>query len=126
MEKTIEQLKPMFNAVAEKIGQGAEFGWEVVLRQQFAYGIKDVIVALIMFAVVITIITLSIKMAKWLYGDAKGDMDDALGPVLVVILIPNTVSVFMLCGAVSTMARGILHLMNPAYYALEFFINLVK
>ena len=46
MEKYIEQLKPLFEKVADKIGQGAGYTWEVVLRQQIAEGIVNILIGI--------------------------------------------------------------------------------
>ena len=42
-EQTIEAIKSAFAPVAEKIGQGASYGWEVVLRQQYVYAILGLV-----------------------------------------------------------------------------------
>ena len=49
MGNTIEQLKPLMVDVASKIGQTAEYGWDVILKQQIACGIMAIFVTVILF-----------------------------------------------------------------------------
>ena len=110
MDKYIEQLKPVFAQVADKIGQGAEFGWEVVLQQQLTYGI------IALFIAGISIIVLCLM--GFLYKQIKND-EDLLGPWIFCTLVT-------IIGFIWASIIAILHLMNPAYYTLQFFINLAK
>ena len=56
--EVINQIKEALTPVAEKIGQGAEYVWGVVVRQQIAEGIGDLLIAL--FGIVIGIISFRI------------------------------------------------------------------
>lgn len=111
MENYIEQLKPLFAQVADKIGQGTSFGWEVVLRQQIAYGIIAIFVAILGLAGIIGLII-------WHKKD-EDLMDDTGGGILLIWVLTL---ILFIAGTIS----AILYLTNPEYYALQFFINLVK
>ncbi len=119
MDKYIEQLKPIFEKVAEKIGQGAQYGWEIVLRQQISYGVVWTLVA------IISLISLR-KIWKMVQKTKKGHEYewDEYGEGEIAVLISSTIilgGVFLV-----SMIFGVLYLMNPGYYALKFFIDLTK
>lgn len=113
MENTIEQLKPLFTQMAEKIGQGAGFGWEVILKQQMTYGVICVVFAIIFLIVGITLIIHSIKNKNSIKED---DLEAATAFVYLFIFG----GFFIFC------IQGILRLLNPEYYVLQFFMNLVQ
>lgn len=122
MEKYIEELKPVFAQVAEKIGQGAEFGWGVVLKQQYVYAISNLIgsvLALISLIVGIILVRYGLKLQSQKVDWYKTDGDDFIfsGGGLII----GGLSAFIL-----TLMHGIAYLINPEYYALQFFISLVK
>ena len=113
MENTIEQLKPLFTQMAEKIGQGAEFGWEVILKQQIAYGVICAIFTVIFLIAGIALIIYSIKS-----NDSIEEND--LETVMVFTYLFIFGGFFIFC------IQGILRLLNPEYYTLQFFMNLVQ
>lgn len=130
INQVVDKLTPMFQAVAEKIGEGAGFGWKVVYTQQIAYGIKDAIQCAIELIILIVLIIASVKLTK--IGNKKcleSKMEYDSG-WLSLIIIPNLVLfVYLIIFSLDFFTRlgsAILHLINPSYYALEFFINLVK
>jgi len=117
MDQYIEQLKPLFTQVADKIGQGAEFGWEVVYRQQIAYSIVAIFVAL--FSLILLYLYIKdIKEEKEKEKEEEFDEDTWSFIVLLGMLI--------LTPTIWASIYAILHLINPQYYALQFFIKLVQ
>ena len=121
MEQYIEQLKPLFSKIAEKIGQGAEFGWSVVFRQQIAYGVVTAFIAICGFLGMFLVYRAykNIK-AKEI---AKIDLAIEYEGLLIWIVAGGIVSgIAFIAGTIN----AILYFTNPAYYALQFFINLVK
>ena len=113
MEKYLEQLKPLFEKVGDKIGQGAEYTWEIIVRQQIAEGITYILEAIIGIVLLILIY----KFVKYLI---KKD-EEYLG-----FFIGFFGGGFILFLTILGFEQGILKLINPSYYALQFFINLVK
>lgn len=109
MEQYIEQLKPLFSQVAEKIGQGAEFGWEVVLRQQFAYGFVALFWALLGLVGMIAVYKICNKYGDWETDEWVWVMSIFGGGLFLVSFIVGAIN-------------AILYLSNPQYYALQFFI----
>ena len=120
----VEQLKPMFEKVAEKIGTGAEFGWEVILRQQFAYGIANVMLAIafmIGLYFLIKILKYCLKMKKSLAEQGNHYNDWGIG-----VGVSAIVSFFLSFGIVVSLYEAILRLYNPAFYVLEFLMGIIK
>lgn len=115
MEQYIEQLKPLFDKVAEKIGQGAEFGWEVVVRQQYVEGVAHLVNSFIVFLVFFAGGYLFYRLRKSIIEHTQG-----VAFMLALVLIP----LFLL--GWNELIEGIKHLLNPSFYALDFFIQLVK
>ena len=113
-QEIIKQIQDIFTPIAEKIGQGAGFGWEVVLKQQYIDGFLFLFFGVIGLVVFISLLIYIIK-AK----DKDSWYEDAIfGAIIILILLFVFGSLFSVI--------GIKHLFNPEYYAIEFFINLVK
>lgn len=113
-DETLDKLKVAFEPVAQKIGEGAQFGWEVVLRQQYIEGLLGIVFGILIIIIILIVLYKSIQIAK---------KDDDLIPLPLIVGIVGTVASALLMGWVYNSA---LKLLNPAYYAIEFFINIVK
>jgi len=127
LEKTIEKLTPMFQSIAEKIGEGANFGWEVVLKQQMAIGFQLILINIVGIIMSIIFFKLILKYGIKAYKHYKEDGDEGLQfSCLVGSAILGIPLFIFTCNCIIHLSNGIMHLINPAYYALEFFINLAK
>lgn len=118
--ETIKQISAVFQPVAEKIGQGAQYGWEVVLKQQYVYGIENLVAAISGIILAIITTNLVIKSIK----KANGDPDSPWFACAVGGGLLGAIIIISMIGIGTTQAIG--HLINPAYYALDFFIQLAK
>ena len=116
MNETIKQLEPLFNEVAEKIGQGANLGWEIVVRQQIAYGLISLFLGVLGLAIIISAVIYVKKKNKEDFDWSHSEASFAVGSSIFVGLTIFT------GGSIT----AILYLTNPEFYALQFFINLVK
>lgn len=118
---TVEAIKTALVPVAEKIGQGAQFGWEVVMKQQYAEGLAGTVLgslAVLVFTVIYFFVWKN-ALERDKYGDYDGDM---LGAGVMTTIL----SMILFIPICFWLYTSILHLINPAYYALDFFIHLVK
>ncbi len=114
--ETITKLQEVFAPIAAKIGQGAEFGWEVVMRQQIVVASMGIVWAI--FGLV------GVLFFKRFIGGALQRFKDTEEPfsffALAALLIVSIVFI------VQGISDAITHFINPAYYALDFFIHLTK
>ena len=120
LNSTIDKLTPVFQAVAEKIGQGAGFGWEVILKQQVVYGIGLLCGAgLALLAIIALTGCIYIRTMEKLDDDNgfTGWDLDFLG-FLVVVYVVLGLALFGLA------LGGFFRMINPEYYALQFFMQL--
>lgn len=115
--ETIAAIQKALAPVAEKIGQGAQYGWDVVLAQQKVTAIGDFIFAAA--AVVVMLICAWWALACW-----KKHVDDRHGDWIIGVVMLTTVcfACFALMGL--ALYDGSAHLINPSYYALKFFVGL--
>lgn len=117
--ETINQIKDALAPIAEKIGQGAGYAWEIVVRQQVAEGIGALIVSffgLILGISVFCFVKYTIKKHEswrddW---DVVGGMVGTIGGIISLLML------------ITGLYGGVMRLLNPEFYAIEFFINLVK
>lgn len=119
-ELVINKLQEIFTPVAQKIGEGADFAWKVAVKQQIAEGIGNLIIAflgLILGYAVYKIIRIAIKKCD---GDSYSDW--GLVGVFTGLFGGTTTLLMVVVG----IYQGILHLISPEFYALQFFIGLVK
>lgn len=118
----IDKLKEVMTPIAEKIGEGAEFGWITVLKQQYVEATIGLFFA--MLGIVGMIIVYKVTRKFWNtiesnYSFKKYENDGIV--VFAVLGIFFSIFAFIV-GSIS----AITHFINPEYYAIEFFINLVK
>lgn len=113
-KETIEAIQVALAPVAEKIGQGAAYGWEVVVRQQYVEGITSLIIAGIALIVFIA------AMFALRYQFTKADSYDF--PFAGFFGIFGGIMSFAI--GTSSLVIGVQKLLNPEYYALQFFITL--
>lgn len=118
--ETVIAIKEALTPIAEKIGQGAEFGWEVVVRQQFV----EAITMFVALGIGLVFLFVGIWAACSL---TSRDWDS---PVITkksfIALAGLGIGFFMslisFIGVFAGSAIG--RLINPEYYALQFFISL--
>lgn len=111
--ETIKAISDALAPIAEKIGQGAQFGWEVVVRQQLIEGIQSLAELLVAVPLLIAFVILLRKYLKMKYESGK-------------CWIFGMLSILCLLWVLFDLESGIGHLLNPNYYALQFFIDLAK
>lgn len=121
-EDIIVKLQEVFTPIAAKIGEGAEFGWEVIMKQQYVVAILGVVQ--FMFGVLLAIGTYSfVRYAIKRNKDNRGYYNDWTA---VGIVVSTFGGVFAITSIMCGFYDAITHFINPEYYAIEFFINLVK
>jgi len=111
----VEELKTVFAPVAAKIGEGAEFGWDVVLRQMWIEGIIAMIFAFFAFLVIIVVLIITYTKRKYIIEETDG----IAFVFLLFLLLPLIIGL-------TEFSFGIKHLLNPEFYAIQFFLDLVK
>lgn len=121
---TIDAIQQALAPVADKIGQGAAYVWTTVVTQQYVYGVSyciwagaSALAAVAMFFLSRHAFKLNKSTASY-EGESTGwDVAGVLAGILCMVL--PVVSVICV-------TQGVMHLINPGYYALEFFITLGK
>lgn len=105
----IEKAQPLFDKIAEKIGQGATWGWDVLIRQQYVIAAQNAIGAIIAGVALYWGIRAIRKAQKAGYHDCEegywilGSLLTAGGAIAMTICLLS--------------ATG--HIINPGYYALK-------
>lgn len=116
---TINAIKTALAPIAQKIGQGASFGWDVVIRQQIIYGFIGIFFALIGF-IAIPFLVRGVKLCWDNYKRDGRFSDWDVTATMLTIFGSAAIIIFIIVGSIA----GLSHLINPAYYALNFFIHL--
>ena len=119
-EETVDAIKEALTPIAEKIGEGAKFGWEVVVRQQYveAFGL---IASAVSFLVVFGLGIFFIR--KGINYERKNNYDDE-GLAFTMGGVGMTVLGAVFAGV--NLYQGVARLINPEYYAIQFFIGLIN
>jgi len=108
--ETINAIKESLIPVAEKMGQGAEYAWEILVWGQFAEGVATLILSLV--GVVVAV--LAVHWGKKRY--AEDDMD--MGATLAMIF--GCMAVLLFGGFIYF---GLIQTIAPEYSALKFLIS---
>jgi small-conductance mechanosensitive channel len=121
-EKVFEKVTQYIDALAAKLGVAAEHVYGVLVRQQVAEGIVDIIVGALVLAVLIFALMVLIKKVEL---PRIVDEFDLLGYVFVAAIL---LLIIGLPGsyAVSEISDGIKHVINPEYYAIREILNAIK
>jgi len=123
--ETVSAIQKALEPIAAKIGQGAQFGWETVVYQQYLSGLTHLMVAgFSSIAVVIGIVMIvtAVRMPKTKNWQDDTVFTDAAASMLLAGICLQMAWVVV----IGTLSQGILMMLNPAYYALDFFIHLAK
>jgi ABC-type polysaccharide/polyol phosphate export permease len=117
--QTIEKLKEVFAPIAEKIGQGAQYGWEIVIKQQYVTAYIGIFWAIIgLIAIILSII--AIKYGSKHENELDGELMAVIIMISIILIISGTT------GIIAGSITAITHLINPDYYAIQFFLNLAN
>lgn len=118
----ITKLQNIMQPMADKIGQGAQFGWDTVVQQQIVWGWVHTFLTFSSLVSIFSLVLLfkklnSIAKTKEIYyndGYTAGMLFCVIGVVgLIVSVNYNAI-------------EAITHLLNPNYYAIQFFVDLVS
>lgn len=109
-EQTITQIKDALGPLADKIGEGAGYSWELLVQGQVYEGIGMAIPATVLFILVVLCCWLA-----WIYKD-----DNEACPVFIMIAIILVFPAFLLG------YYAILHLGAPEYMGLKELLSLIK
>jgi hypothetical protein len=121
-EKVFAKVTQYIDALAAKLGVAAEHVYGVLVRQQVAEGIVDIVVGTLILAV---LIFASMVLIKKVELPRIVDEFDLLGYVFVAAI---SLLIIGLPGgyAVSEISDGIKHVINPEYYAIREILNAIK
>ena len=119
MDKLILELKPLLISLGEKLGQGGDFVWEAIMRQQYFDGF----ISLFWGIVGIILLVIGIKLILWVIREIKKDEYPDVCFHLFWI-IPIVIFAFFFSGC--NLETSFKKFTNPNYTALENIIDLVK
>lgn len=117
---TINAVKEALLPVAEKMGQGAEYGWEIIVKGQIAEGWAMLFLGIIT-SIGAVIFALSIRKFALHFNEVSDGASIVLGAVFGTVF-----TLGMLAIAVDNIYNGLFHLLAPEYKALEFLLSLTK
>lgn len=117
---TITAIQKALQPIADKIGQGAQYGWEVVVKQQYITGIVGIFDFVACFVLLIIFFTIAIVNAKKADWEGEGDLN-----IVCTFIFGGLAFIAALLCLTNWPDTSIQHLLNPDYYALQFFIGLV-
>ena len=100
---TIEEIKPYIEQISEKLGQGAQFTWDVILKQQYIEGILFAIASIICLSLFILMI---LKWKQWALFLQENDYVLILG------------FLFLLAMTFVFSVLAVFHIYNPEYQAI--------
>lgn len=114
--KTIEQVKELLIPLANKLGEAAQWGWIVIMRQVYVDAIISTVWCFILSLILVFFIIFIIKIYK------NENIDEDISIPVIGIGIPiSLIIIFFMCCNLST---AISHFINPEYYAIKEILNL--
>lgn len=115
--ETIQAIQVALAPVAEKLGQGAGYGWEVIVKAQFMSGVVTLIcTTLLSVALFFTVrFVYKSKLVASLNEDIAKPLVIAITLLASLVLIPQ-IGVWYY--------EGLFNILAPEYKAIEFLLSL--
>lgn len=110
---SIEAIKSALTPIADKIGQGAEYGWEILVMGQFAEGVAMLGIGLF---------GIGISILATLWGRNRYNEDD-MDVMAIFAILFGCIAIVLFTALVY---NGLIPVIAPEYAALKFLINLGK
>ncbi len=121
IQTIIEEIKPGLEILAEKMGQGGMYAFELAVRQQYVDGVIGLFWGIIGL---VTLIVYAISF-KGFYGWVqRGDGDG--GREVIMILTTIFTVIFGLLAFTFGMTTAITHFLNPEWQAIKDIVKLVN
>lgn len=127
---TVSAIKEAMIPVAEKIGNGAEYVWVVLVKQMFVQGFGWAvagIAAMVLCLVAVKLVFWSYEVGKPLVDKQTDSYYSTKGNGYMAICVISTIASVVLFGLASVFAYfAIAHFINPDFYAIKFLIDAVR
>lgn len=109
-EQILERVDAAISAVAEKLGQGADHFWPILVKQQVVEG-----------AIGLTLICLFLLTFPPLFltGIFRGWIDDDMTPRGAATVASGMTTVFGMIFVLATVTDAVTKITNPEYHALK-------
>jgi len=121
-EKVFEKVTQYIDALAAKLGVAAEHVYGVLVRQQVAEGIVDIVVG----TLVLTLLAVVLMILYKKYGLPTVEDETDFMFLLLAAAIP--VGLIILAGSygIEELSTGIKQVINPEYYAIREILDAIK
>ena len=137
MNDILQIVADMVTPMSRAIGNGAQYGWDIVVRQQYAIGIVLIVTA-ILSAIEAYV---GYRVIKWAqaqprenkevvehagYSNEKRHVVFATQRKYVWAMFFGYLSQVNWIIAKVALVSGILYMYNPEFFAIQFFVSLIK
>jgi ABC-type polysaccharide/polyol phosphate export permease len=120
--KVFEKVTEYIDAIAAKLGVAAEHVYGVLVRQQVAEGITDIVTGVIILVLVITGALIFSKKIKVRFIEDEFDAFILfIGGLLFLVLFVAPIGY-----SIENISDGIKHIVNPEYYAIKEILRAIK
>jgi len=137
IDQVYSDLKPVLAEIGKKIGQGGEFVWEVLVRQQIAEGVYCLFGGVVCLAIILVYFLWMIpfvnKKFKEIEEKKKRKSDDEGYCGYISSEVPMMISVFgsliavgAFIGLMSFAYYAIMNLANPEFQAIKEIFNQIQ
>lgn len=122
---TVQSIKDAMTPVATAIGQGAQYGWTILIKQQYVVAATDVVWAIGLLLIIVGIWKVAqLAFKEQAANDEKNKYNDGGAGILGALIVVVGLAVFIFMCMFITDAIG--HIINPDFYALQFLLDTVK
>lgn len=120
--ETIESIKQALVPIADKIGQGGMYAWEVLVRGQFAEGITKLILCGV-FLIAYIVVNVCARRFYMKFDMSEEDKAEAS---MIHLGVASIAGLFVLLIISSEAYDAAIQVIAPEYAALRFLIESVK
>lgn len=115
-DKALGMVKDLVASVSKTLESVAPNVWRIMIRQQYANAIADLVLPWLLF--VIALVIWGITQKKWVLKDCSSD-DEKVARMIFAWIVPVACgAIFAIWGAIA-LSDSIKYLINPEYYAVR-------
>lgn len=120
--EVIDKIEEALRPLAEAAGEGAEYAWEVLIRQMMLSGAVRVMIGLLLLIPVIILGKVAaVGYSKFRETTSVIEKEDHFYSIAFTSFIGSLVLIF----SIGAVLSGVMRLLNPGYYALEHLSHMV-
>lgn len=119
VDRVINELRPL----AEKLGEGAEHLWAILIKQMVIRGVVSIVVGVLLVTLAAVVVPKAVR--SWKEANSKR-ASYWTADMYMAFWVGLFATIAGVIGGIHALTYGIPHLINPAFYALHEILRTIQ